>query len=141
MLPLPECSLFALYQCSRSPSKLSPQSTSAFSRSTDASLIDFHARPPIVRRVVNCMAVDWLLNRKFSLKWQWEAVFKTAAAFSATVFASFFFFPVFLSCFWLWAWHTFVIRLEHQPPLSFGVVFPQNWISRRARRVNFHKIE
>src|SRR5271157_3080159 len=70
------------------PKEVFAHATSAFSWSTDERRIDVQARPPIVGLVVNCIAVDWLLNRKFWLKWQFDADAHTNAIFLSTLACS-----------------------------------------------------
>ena len=88
MLPRPDCCRFAWCQCRRKPSEVLAQSTRAFSCLTVASWIEIHARPPMVLFGVNCIPVDWLLNRKSRLKWACDADFQTFVTFSLMIVRS-----------------------------------------------------
>ncbi len=67
-LPRPDCCLFECHHRNSIPRDVLAHTTRAFSCSAEDRQIDNHARPPIVLRGVNCIPVDWLLNRKSQLK-------------------------------------------------------------------------
>jgi len=61
-LPRPACCLLECHQRKSNPNDVFAHRTKAFSNSADFKRIDSHARPPMVLRGVNCIAVGWLLN-------------------------------------------------------------------------------